>query len=380
VIFGLGLAWWARPSRGFVNGLLHSPSMAATSASNPMPRWTGVAAVLMALIGWSSIPLFLKHLSVVVDPWTSNGWRYGFSALFWSPVVVWGLSRRSLPKGIWRAAIWPSVINCHAQVVFCWAHYKIDPGLLSFGLRSNIVFAVIGAAIFFSAERRVIRSPVFLSGLFLVVVGTVGTILLGSEGLPTGSTLFGVILAVAAGAGFAAYALAVRRWMHGFNAIQSFAIISLYTAIGTVGVMVVLGERHGLTALDLIGLPIEHGAGTIAVFPFDMFGMLLLSALIGIALGHVAYYYAIAKLGVAVSSGVIQLQPFFVSIASLMIFGEMLTTWQWVSGTIAVVGASLLLLVQHFLKHEAQTPEAMEYADLPPDHVAAARVSECEEE
>lgn len=352
-------------------------------------RWLGVVCVLAALVGWSSIPLFLKHLSHVIDPWTSNGWRYGFSALFWSPVVVLGLARRSLPRGIWRAAVWPSAINCVSQVVFCWAHYKIEPGLLAFGLRSNIVFAVVGAALMFASERRVIRSPVFVVGVLLVILGTLGTVLMGKEGLPAGSTLAGVLLAVAAGAGFAAYALAVRKCMHGFGAIHSFAAISLYTAVGMVGLMVVFGERYGLTALDLIGRPIGAGAEESAaaetagaVFPADLFGFLLLSALIGIALGHVAYYYAIARLGVAVSSGVVQLQPFFVSLASLAIFGELLTGWQWASGTVAVFGAVLILVVQHFVKHDAversAEPAAMEYADLPPDHVAAAAVSECE--
>lgn len=350
------------------------------ASTQPMPRWTGVVAVLMALIGWSSIPLFLRHFAESIDPWTSNGWRYGFSALFWSPVIVWGLTGRRLPKGIWIAALCPSVINCASQVVFCWAHYKIEPGLLAFGLRSNIVFAVIGAAVMFASERRVIGSPIFLFGVFLVIAGTTGTILLGDEGLPTGATLHGVVLALLAGAGFAGYALAVRKFMHGINAIQSFAVISLYTAIGMIAVMVVLGERQGLAALDLIGQPIGESAGDArAPFLFDQFGMLLLSALIGIALGHVAYYYAIAKLGVAVSSGVIQLQPFFVSLASLAIFHEQLTGLQWSSGTVAVVGATLILLVQHLIKHDAAPSEAEEYAELPPDHVAAASIAACED-
>ena len=357
--------------------------MTATQSDSSQARWLGVVCVLAALVGWSSIPLFLKHFSHSIDPWTSNGWRYGFSALFWSPVVVIGLARRSLPAGIWRAAFWPSAINCGAQVVFCWAHYKIEPGLLAFGLRSNIVFAVIGAALMFASERKVIRSPMFVAGVVLVIVGTLGTILTGKEGMPTGATLTGVLLAVAAGAGFAGYALAVRKCMHGFGAIHSFAAISLYTAIGMVGLMVALGERGGLSALDLIGQPIgSAAAGVQSVFPLDQFGFLLLSALIGIALGHVAYYYAIAKLGVAVSSGVVQLQPFFVSVASLAIFGELLTGWQWVCGTIAVLGAVLILVVQHFVKHDAvdraDEPSAMEYAELPPDHVAAAAASECE--
>lgn len=357
--------------------------MTTNQSDSPQARWLGVMCVLAALVGWSSIPLFLKHFSHSIDPWTSNGWRYGFSALFWSPVVVLGLAKRSLPAGIWRAAFWPSAINCGAQVVFCWAHYKIEPGLLAFGLRSNIVFAVVGAALMFASERKVIRSPVFVTGMLLVILGTVGTILTGQDGLPTGATLTGVLLAIAAGAGFAGYALAVRKCMHGFGAIHSFAAISLYTAIGMVGLMVLLGDESGLTALDLIGQPIGKAAdGASSLLLFDQFGFLLLSAVIGIALGHVAYYYAIAKLGVAVSSGVVQLQPFFVSLASLALFGEMLTGWQWVCGTVAVFGAVMILVVQHFMKHDAvdsaDEPSAMEYAELPPDHVAAAAVSECE--
>jgi drug/metabolite transporter (DMT)-like permease len=352
--------------------------MSASASHNAAERWTGVLSVLMALLGWSSIPLFLKHFSHSIDAWTSNGWRYGFSALFWSPVIIAGLARRSLPPGIWAAAVWPSVINCAAQAVFCWAHYKIDPGLLTFGLRSNILFTTVGAALLFASERRVIRTPGFIVGVLMVVLGTIGTILLGKE-LPAGATLLGVNLAISAGAGFAAYALAVRHWMHGFNAIQSFAVISLYTAAGMVAMMILWGERWGLTAIDLISQPVGGADGRPGVFPFDQFGMLLLSALIGIALGHVAYYYAIAKLGVAVSSGVVQLQPFFVSLASLAIFGARLTGPQWVSGSVAVVGATIILLVQHLMRpagpHE---PEPIEYADFPPDHVAAASASECE--
>ncbi|MBK7405560.1 MAG: DMT family transporter [Phycisphaerales bacterium] len=338
-------------------------------------RWIGVLSVVMALVGWSSIPLFLKHFAGLIDPWTSNGWRYGFSALFWSPVVVLGLAHRRLPRGIWRAALWPSVINCVAQTLFVWAPYLIDPGLMTFGMRSNIVFTTVGAALLFPSERRVIRAPAFLCGVMLVVVGTTGTVLLGHS-LPAGATLTGVLLAVSAGAGYAAYALAVRHWMHGINAIQAFAVISLYTAVCMVAMMLILGEQAGAPALKLIGQPLGEGAR--GVFPLDQFGMLLLSSLIGIALGHVAYYYAIAKLGVAVSSGVVQLQPFFVSLASLAIFGEQLTALQWACGSVAVVGATVILFVQHLMRAPAPAPAASEFAELPPDHVAAAAASEQE--
>lgn len=357
---------------------VESMSAAASSTTSAhSSRWLGVLAVLFALLGWSSIPLFLKYFTHDIDPWTSNGWRYGSSALFWSPVLVYGLWKRMLRLPIWLAALGPSVVNCAAQVAFCKAHYDIDPGLLSFGLRSNIVFTVLGAAILFAPERVIMKTRCFVIGVLLVVLGTMGTIMLSPHGIPKGATLSGVLLAITAGAGFAGYALAVRYWMHGINPIHAFAIISFYTAIGMVVLMVLFGKDQGMVALDLIGQPISDTQHML--IPIDKFSMLMLSALIGVALGHVAYYYAIAKLGVAVSSGVIQLQPFFVSIASFWLFHEYLTVWQWISGSIAVLGATLILMVQHRKSHalvdSQHAVESLEYANLPPDQVAAMAAS-----
>ncbi|MCC6660904.1 MAG: DMT family transporter [Phycisphaerales bacterium] len=305
-------------------------------------RFGGAVTIVATLVGWSSVPLFLKHFSHLIDPWTSNGWRYGFSALLWLPVLVWGVTRRTLPPGLWAAAVIPAALNAGSQTVFCYAHYAIDPGLLTFGLRSNIVFTTLGAALFFAAERRVIRRPGFLVGLLMVIGGTAGTMLLGT-GVLEGATLAGVLMAIASGAGFAAYSLAVRHFMHGVNAFQAFAAISLYTAVGTTVLMVAFGDRHGAAAWPLV-----HEAAAVGGWPIPggQMTMLLLSAVIGIALGHVFYYYSIQRLGVAVSAGVIQLQPFLVAVASLSLFGERLSLQQWVSGCVAVVGAGVILWAQ----------------------------------
>ncbi len=79
--------------------------------------------------------------------------------------------------------------------------------------------------------------------------------------------------------------------------------------------------------------------------------LLLLSAVIGIALGHVLYYMSIARLGVAVSTGILQLHPFVVAVASLFLFAEMLTTAQWISGSVAIAGAMVMLTAQKRLAH-----------------------------
>ena len=61
-------------------------------------RLTGIACVIGTLVGWASILLFLKHLAPFLDSWTTNGWRYGLSALMWLPLVVVGVWRKTLPR------------------------------------------------------------------------------------------------------------------------------------------------------------------------------------------------------------------------------------------------------------------------------------------
>jgi drug/metabolite transporter (DMT)-like permease len=290
----------------------------------------GVLTIAMTLLGWSSIPLFLRYFSEHLDPWTSNGWRYGASALFWAPVLIVIAVRGRWPAGLWRAALVPGTINVCGQICFVWAHYQIEPGLLTFGLRTQIIFAAVGAYLLFPQERAVIRTPSYLLGAGLVLLGTSGSVWLSPQAIDW-TRLSGVGLAVASGGLFSCYALSVRKYMPGVHSVVAFAAISQLTAAVMVILMLFLGERFGASAWDL---------------DREQFVWLLMSALIGIALGHVFYYMSIARLGVAVSAGVLQLQPFLVAIASYLMFGEVLRVGQWLSGGVAVGGALLMLAIQ----------------------------------
>lgn len=317
----VGEVVWGAGRRPRVGGM-------PTSASE---RWTATVTIVLTLIGWSSIPLFLKHFSGLLDPWTTNGWRYGFSALVWLPVIGWHVARSTLPRGIWRAALVPSVFNGLGQIAFGLAPWYVDPGLMTFSLRIQIVFVTIGAALLFAAERRVIRNPLFIAGLCLVVGGTLTAVYFRPGGLGGGTGL-GIGLAIGSGLLYAGYALSVRQWMQGMAPLLAFAVVSQLTAVIVVLPMFWLGDRGGLAALDL---------------PREQFGLLLLSAIIGIGIGHTLYFFSIARLGVAVASGVVQLQPIIVSVLSVRIFGERLTPIQWAAGGCAIVGAGVLLWAQH---------------------------------
>ena len=189
------------------------------------PVAIGTLTIVLTLVAWSSVPLFLRHFVDLIDPWTSNGWRYGFSALLWAPVLVIGLLSGRLRPGLWRAAIVPSVVNAVGQVTFVCAHYQIEPGLLSFGLRSQIIFAAVGAYLLFPDERRVIRSRSYVLGVIVVIGGTGGALLMGKE-RPDAAATLGILLAIASGLLFSLYSLAVRKYMRGTNSVVAFAVIS----------------------------------------------------------------------------------------------------------------------------------------------------------
>jgi drug/metabolite transporter (DMT)-like permease len=305
----------------------------AQSTDTPHASVFGAVMIVMTLVGWSSVPLFLRHFAEFIDLWTSNGWRYGFSALLWAPVLLMGAYWRKLPKHLWRAAVVPSAINATGQVFFTWAHYKIDPGLLTFGLRSQIIFAAIGAYLMFPGERPIIRARPYLIGGALVLLGTSAAVFLADDPVDLTHTI-GVTLAVLSGLFFAFYGLSVRKYMRGVNSVVAFAAISQYTAAAMVALMLTFGDEYGLTALAM---------------ETDQFVWLLISAVIGIALGHVFYYMSIARLGVAVSAGVLQLQPFGVAVGSYLLFTEVLTLGQWIGGCVAVSGAVLMLGIQRVI-------------------------------
>lgn len=310
-------------------------------------RISGVLLLLLTVAGWASSPLFLKYFVSHIDAWSSNGWRYGISALFWLPVLFVDRAVRQPGSRIWRDAIWPAVFNSAGQVMFAWVLYlHVDPGLMTFLLRVQIVAVTAGAMLLFADERPLLAHPGYWLGLSCVVGGTVGAIFLGDRP-PGGASLWGVLSGIGSGLLFGCYAVAVRARMARYRAMTSFAAISLYTAAASIVLMLLLGESRGACVIERLNAA--------------QWGMLILSSLAGIALGHVFYYASIARLGVMVASGVLLLQPFVTAIFSYFIYDERLTLPQWLSGGLSITGAGIVLWVQDLLhRSRAVTPVLVE--------------------
>ena len=293
---------------------------------------------MTTLMCWSFGPLLIANFADQIDTHTNNGWRYSIAALVWLPLVLTRLAKGTFPKKLWTVALPATAWNLSGQVAFVESFQRVDPGIVAFALRAQIIAVALGAAIMYASERRVIRKPLFIAGGLLVIVGTTLVILLGYDNaeeltdVSQADLLIGAALAGFSGVAFGGYAVAIKPVMKVASPFLGYGVISLYTAAALLPLMFIFGENHGAA-------PLDFDAGT--------FGLLVLTAILPLTIGHTSYYLAIRNIGATPASAVIQLQPFTVAALSVWLRDEVLTIGQWIWGVVAAGGALAMLFVQH---------------------------------
>lgn len=291
------------------------------------------------------MPLFLRSFTGEIDGWVANGVRYPFAALLWALPLLYFMRKGKVNAQIWKLALIPSLVNAIAQMFWAWSPYFLEPGMLMFLGRSSIIFSILASFIIFPDERTLIRSRLFWLGLFACVVGFVGLNVLRGN-LSSNVTLVGVTVILCHGIFVGFYGVSVRYFMRGTEAWVAFSVICMYTALAMFVVMLFLGDMPRL--LDMT-------SGRLYV--------LAISAVIGIAASHVAFYYAIEHLGVAISVSCGLIMPFLTAIGSYFIFGETFTLGQIGAGIVLLCGTGLLIRAQLNLgetHHAAPTSDIAE--------------------
>ena len=296
-----------------------------------------VVSLFVSILFWAAVPLFLRSFIHDIDAWTANGFRYPFSALLLLLPLGIFHRRGEVKPWMYRSAVVPSLINLCGQTLWAWAPYYLEPAMLMFLTRASIVFAIIFSFLIFPDERPLIHSIIFWFGLFLSVSGFVGMNWLSGKPL-SGGSLTGLLLVLGNGIFLGLYGVSVRYSMRGAQPWISFPIICLYTSLGVLPIMFLFGEPSRLGLL-----------------PFSEWGMLALSSVIGIGLAHVFFYYAIEYLGVSITNGCHLTGPFLTAVGSYIIFGEVFTLGQWLSGILILAGAFWLLKAQLQLRRNMTT-------------------------
>ena len=267
----------------------------------------------------------------MLDAWTVNGVRYSVATLFWLPFVLYRGLDPDL-RGVWRDAIRPAFVNVVGQVSFAWAPYYTDASVMGFVLRMSFVFTIVFSYWMLHEERLLLRRPLFWYGAAVIIAGVVALHVGGWNHGGTSAVGLVLLLNTTICAGF--YVVFVRKYMAPYPVRLSFGVTSLYSAIGLMLLMFMVGDWEDLSVLRL-----------------PDWGWLVLSAIMGIAVAHVLYFRAIHALGPVVTSGALSVVPVTTAIGALLVLGECMMALQWLGGAFAVAGS--LLLVRAKMKAEA---------------------------
>lgn len=292
--------------------------------------FAATTALLVALLCWASVPLVLKHLThTIPDGFTTNAVRYPAAAILYLPLVIVAL-RDPAQRRLVPLTLLPTIPNLAGQTCWAWAPYYIDPGLMTFGARTSVIWAIVLAVLFFPIERSLLRSPRFWAGILLSFGGFLGVALF-EQTVRTRTTQFGLLLAGVSGFFGGLYVVGIRAAVGPMKPFTTFAFVSAFTAVGCLA-MAPLGEPSSL---------LHAGAAS--------FGLLLLSSFLGIAFAHGLYYFAVQRLGATICAATATLSPFITAAASRVIFQERLDPVQWLGGIVLVCGTALVIWSQEHL-------------------------------
>ena len=286
-----------------------------------------LAALGTAILFWSSVPLLLKYFTHRLDAWTVNGLRYTFAALFWLPFVL--RHCRDVPPGrnIWKDAIPPAACHAVGQALFGLTPYFNDATVINFVSRSSFLFVTLFGFMMLREERPLARDPLFWTGVAATLAGLV-TMYKGGLGT-TSTSARGMLLLVATAAFWGLYSVLVRKFMRGYSARLAFGTVSLYAAPCLLALMFAVGNWK----------PIQRIDGW-------LWTLIWISAIAGIALGHVFFYRAIHALGPIASEGSLLLIPFVTSVLAFFALDERLDRLQWIGGSVLVFGCLFLVLAK----------------------------------
>jgi drug/metabolite transporter (DMT)-like permease len=218
-----------------------------------------------------------------------------------------------------------------AQVLWAMAPYHNDAAVVGFGIRLSFLFSLIFGLLWLPAERHLARIPLFWLGVLVSIGGVI--LMYGASlrvGGATSATGIGILLVTAVFWGL--YTVTVKVFMSPYPVRLSFGAISGYTAAGLMVLAVFKGDGARLAAL-------EPG----------IFGMIALSAFVGIAASHVLLYRSIVVLGAITSSGALLLAPFVTWLGAATWLGEAFTAWQMSGGLILLLGTFLLIRARFLL-------------------------------
>jgi len=307
------------------------------SSLEPHPHGLrGLPFLMVTVVMWAVGPIFVKYFTAYYNVWTQNAFRYSCAAVILvAAMSVRGRRGYRLNRGQWGKLLLVTGANLLMQTNFCLVYYYMYPAVASLLGRVSIIFVTVLSFILFHDERRVIRSPYFLTGSALALAGVVFVLanrdpeLLAHLEVSDRDFWIGAGLAVSFAFFVSVYALTIKHAVRDIPPLVSFTHVSWMTALGLTLLMLVAGGGADLWRQPVLPL-----------------GLMVVSALLSIVFAHSCYYAALRHIKAVVSTSLLQLTPLVTCVCSAIVYGDRLTPLQIAGGGAVIVGAWLAALAQ----------------------------------
>jgi drug/metabolite transporter (DMT)-like permease len=299
-------------------------------ATDRRTRTLAGISLAVACFCWSLPPLLIRLLSDAYDPMTLSFARYLWATVVLVPMALLvhrADTLRSLRRV--RHLVPLGVFMVVQQYIWTVACYGANPVVAQLVTKLTIVFVIVFAFILFREERGVIRSPAYLLGTAVSLVGLVAVLAdEPGEVLPGFNIYSGLLLLTALA--WAIYTIWARHLVLDANPLAVYAVISLYTGVG-LGVLSV-----AFFDISTLFTPTPR-----------VLGLTIVAGVVPLAIGHPAFHFAQKHLGAAFSTSTTLSIPLLTYIIALVVLpGTTLFPLQWAGGFLLTGGMLLVIRAQ----------------------------------
>jgi drug/metabolite transporter (DMT)-like permease len=271
----------------------------------------------------------MKYFSGFMDPWTMNMYRYGTAALCYIPFLVYFKRKGLLTRRIFILSLFPTVVNSIAQVLWAMSVFYLESGFIAMFIQTSVIWSTAASFLFFKDERPLMKIPGFWIGTLLTFGSFIGLSVTELD-LAKSSSVTGLIIILACSIFWGLYPVSVKMNMKGVDSRLSFGLICTNTA-----------------AVLIVGGCLKGNPGIIMSLSAKTFSLLILSAVAGIAVSHVAYYHALTSIGVVVTINITMATPFYTLVLSSIFLKEKITLAKLLFGLGIIAGIFLITFVRH---------------------------------
>lgn len=248
-------------------------------------------------------------------------YRMFFAVVMMAPFVIFKYKNeiKTIPKRDWLLATLSGIfLALHFILWFESLNYtSVASSVVLVTLQP--IFAFIGTYFFFGERFSV-------AAIISMFITLLGSFIIGwGDFQISGLALFGDILALLGAITVTGYFLLGQKLRRSLS-------LTTYTFI-----------VYGISAMTLLLYNIVLGNNFVA-YSFDIWGLFIALAIIPTFLGHSLFNWALKWLSTSTISMAVVFEPIGASILAYFILGEVVTSFQWLGGTIVIFGLFLFIM------------------------------------